>query len=347
MLNKQGIRELAYVVKVDEIKPIENYDRIVQAMIGGWSVVVGKDEFRVGDLGVFFEIDSKLPEVEPFNSMDFLVKKHYKIKTQKMCKGTVYSQGLLVPLSAFDNLGEVEEGTFLTEQLGVTYSSREDRKRKSSKEDKDAKYKRALAYHPHIAKKYGRFIMKHTWAKVLFYIIFGGASKRSGNDKKFPVGKFEGVTITDVERCENLTWVLQDKTPYIVTEKCDGSSATYILARTHKIRKPFEYYVCSRKVRMLDKEQETFFGDYNPYWDVSDKYDIYIKLKHYLDNHPNCEWVCWQGEICSPKIQGNPHHLEDIHFYCFHWTDSENGRMDIRNAYELWKEYEMEIAPKR
>ena len=124
MLNKQGIRELAYVVKVDEIKPIENYDRIVQAMIGGWSVVVGKDEFQVGDLGVFFEIDSKLPSVEPFNSMDFLVKKHYKIKTQKMCKGTVYSQGLLVPLSEFDNLGEVEEGTFLTEQLGVTYSSR-------------------------------------------------------------------------------------------------------------------------------------------------------------------------------------------------------------------------------
>jgi len=342
MLNKNGVRELAYVAKVVDITPM-NADRLECVHIGGWHCVVGKGEFKVGDLGVFFEIDSLLPNIEPFSSMEFLVGKHFKIKTQKI-RGE-YSQGLFMPLNAFEGLEDVKEGDFLTERLGVTYATVEDRKRKSSKDDPLMKYKRALAFHPQIAKRYGKFIMKHGWSRVLFYLIFGGKSKRNGNDKKFPVGVFEGVTITDQERVENMTWVLEDKTPYIVTEKCDGSSATYILARTNKVRKPFEYYVCSRRVRMLDKEQETFFGADNPYWDVEDKYDIYIKMKNYLDTHPNTKWVCWQGEICSPKIQGNPHHLKDIHFYCFHWTDSENGRLDIRDASEFWKKYEMEIVP--
>ena len=66
MLNKEGQRELAYIVKVDNITSM-NADRLECAHIGGWHCVVGKGEFQAGDLGIYFEIDSKVPEVEPFS----------------------------------------------------------------------------------------------------------------------------------------------------------------------------------------------------------------------------------------------------------------------------------------
>ena len=99
MLNKNNERELAYVVLVDKVTPIEGYDRVELAHVGGWTIVVGKGEFKRGDPAIYFEIDSKLPEVEPFTNMEFLVKKGYKVKTQRMCKSI--SQGLLMSASNF------------------------------------------------------------------------------------------------------------------------------------------------------------------------------------------------------------------------------------------------------
>ena len=49
MLNKDGQRELAYIVSIDEIKPIPNYDRVEYARV--WRMVgyCKKDQFKVGD----------------------------------------------------------------------------------------------------------------------------------------------------------------------------------------------------------------------------------------------------------------------------------------------------------
>ena len=128
MLNKDGQRELCYIVKVGAIEPIEGYDRVEKAHVGGWTVLVKKGQFKEGDLGIYFEIDSKVPETEAF---EFLASKHFKIKTQKFCKGTVISQGLLMGFEDLvekftfcnyvchykDTEVEVAEGHFLTEYL--------------------------------------------------------------------------------------------------------------------------------------------------------------------------------------------------------------------------------------
>ena len=98
MLNSQGIRELAYVVKIDNILPIEGADRVELACVGGWRIMVKKNQFKVGDYAIYFEIDSKVPEEEPFM---FLAPKHFKVKTQKYFKGTVLSQGLLMSFDDF------------------------------------------------------------------------------------------------------------------------------------------------------------------------------------------------------------------------------------------------------
>lgn len=58
MLNSRQERELAYLVRIDDITPIDGYDRVELAHVAGWTVVVGKDELFSGDLAIYFEIDS-------------------------------------------------------------------------------------------------------------------------------------------------------------------------------------------------------------------------------------------------------------------------------------------------
>jgi RNA ligase (TIGR02306 family) len=58
-------RKLATVRTIDDITPIPGADRIVTAHIGGWSVVVSRDYFTIGDKCVYFEPDSMLPLNNP------------------------------------------------------------------------------------------------------------------------------------------------------------------------------------------------------------------------------------------------------------------------------------------
>ena len=142
MLNANGQRELAYVVKIDEIKPIEGYDRVEYARVGGWWVIVKKDQFKVGDLAIYIEVDSKVPEAEPFM---FLEKRKFRVKTLKMCG--VISQGLLMHPNDFDWEALFDEGTgqweiidstgsflkvgdFVSNMLQIVYYEPEDNKRK-------------------------------------------------------------------------------------------------------------------------------------------------------------------------------------------------------------------------
>ena len=351
MLNpKTGERELCYVTVVDAVSPIEGYDRVELAHVGGWSIVVGKGEFHAGDPAIYFEIDSKLPEVAPFINMEFLAKKKYKIKTQKMCKSI--SQGLLMSAANFgwhiveggnyaivDNNGNYhrvdEESRFLTKQLGVTYNVAEDNARKASKPNPNAKYQSMINRHPWMYKNhFTRWMLKHNMGKKILFVFFG---KAADNQRGFPT-KFPFVHRTDEERIENMPWVLNDKEPWIVTTKIDGTSSTYIMERIKKNK--FEYYVCSRNVRMLKPTQESFHnekGDVNVYWQMSDKYHIEEALRDLLIKHPDWTYVCLQGETAGQNLQGNPHKFPDVRFFGFNLIDSKTGRWNSVDAAELMK----------
>ena len=64
MLNAEKQRELAYIVTVDDVQPIEGYDRIRYATVNGWHCVVGLD-INKGDKCVYFGIDSLLDKNNP------------------------------------------------------------------------------------------------------------------------------------------------------------------------------------------------------------------------------------------------------------------------------------------
>lgn len=329
-----GRRALAYVVTIDEIKPIEGYDRVEYARTNGWWVIIGKnDNLQVGDKCVYFEVDSKVnAEDERFA---FLEKRNYKIKTQNMCK--VISQGLLMPLSVFPEISDADVNTDVTETLKVTYAVEEDNARKG-KVDPDAKYKSMAARHQKIFKqKWARWLMRRSWGKKLMFMFFG---KKKDSPRTFPT-HFPFVHKTDEERCENIPWVLGYERPLIVTEKLDGTSSTYILER--KKQHKYEFYVLSRNVRQADEKQECYH-DHNIYWDMAFKYDIERHLKEYLENNPDCPYVCIQGESVG-SVQGNPLKLPEDDLYCFNFIDGRTGRTDSLTGKNIVEQWEMKWVP--
>lgn len=323
-------RALAYVVTIDEIKPIDGYDRVEYARTNGWWVIIGKqDNLQVGDKCVYFEVDSKVNAAD--ERFAFLEKRNYKIKTQKMCK--VISQGLLMPLSVFPEIGDVDVNTDVTDILKVTYAVEEDNARKNV--DPDAKYKSMAARKPNLFKKpWARWMMRRRWGRKIMFFFFG---KKKDNPRKFP----SFVSKTDEERVENQPWRIGDGKTYLATEKLDGTSCTYALER--KGRNKFEFYVCSRNVRQQDEKQECYH-DHNIYWDLAFKYDIEKHLKNFLNQLPSLKWVCIQGEGVG-SVQGNPLKLEEDDLYVFNFKDSFLGRWPSKDGKMQIEEWGMKWVP--
>ena len=308
-------RALAYIVTIDEIRPIEGYDRVEYARTNGWWVIVNKaDNLSVGDKCVYFEVDSKVNPLD--KRFAFLEKRDYRVKTIKMCK--VYSQGLLIPLSNFPELGNLDVNTDVTDALKITYYVPADNERKANSPDPNVKYKSMAARHHKVAKqRWFRWLMKRQWGRKLLFVFFG---KKKDNPKGWPT-HFPFIHKTDEERCENLPQMLGYPNPLIVTEKLDGTSTTFILERK---RRKFEFYVLSRNVRQKNEEQSCYH-DHNIYWDMAFKYDVENKLRDYLNAHSNLTYVCIQGESVG-SVQGNPLKLAEDDFYAFNFIDSEKGR---------------------
>ena len=87
-------RQLASIQKISKLRPIAGADFIVIADVLGWECIVKKDEFREGDLVVYFEVDSILPQRPEF---EFMRERKFRVKTIKLKKQI--SSGLVMPLS--------------------------------------------------------------------------------------------------------------------------------------------------------------------------------------------------------------------------------------------------------
>ena len=304
MENKE--RALAHVEKIEWIKPIEGADNIELIGVLGWVCVAKKGEFQTGDLAVYIEIDSKCPEND--ERFEFLANKKYKVKTMKLGKFKVISQGLALPLSLFPELDGKNIGDDVSKDLKITYSSEEDVKRKSNSIDPNAKFKSMAARHKNLAKKkWFRWLMKREWGKKLLFFFIG---KKRDNPKEFP----KWIVKTDETRIENAPFYLQNKNPWIKTEKLDGTSCTFAIDRQKKGKDKFEFIVCSRNVRQADKNQECYH-DSNIYWELADKYGIESVLtKLAIEN--NYDRVVLQGEGVG-DVQGNPYKFKENRLYVF------------------------------
>lgn len=122
------MRQMATVRRIDAIKPIPNADAIECAVIGGWRVVIKKGEYQPGDLAIYCEIDSWIPNpLAPFLSKkepkEYNGVKGERLRTVRL-RGQL-SQGLLLPLTVLQSDGSwvegvtIDDGTDVTDVLGI------------------------------------------------------------------------------------------------------------------------------------------------------------------------------------------------------------------------------------
>lgn len=364
MLNQNNERELCYIVSIDAIEPIIGSDNCEAAVVGGWKIMTRKNTFKVGDLAVYFEIDSKVPEKEPFM---FLQSKHFKVKTQKYTfggKGNFISQGLLMPLTDFPDLFEydivtgagwiytykakpnikkVEDAIVnihdgLTELLGVKYSVIEDNKRKSNSN----KYTKMVSRHQKLFRKNKlvKWLYQRKWGKELLFLFLGKKSDK----RTWP----DWVRKTDEERVQNLPQLFPgDNTEWIVTEKIDGSSTTFTMSGRGRRE---QYYVCSRNV-CFDKPEknEKLFYDTNIYEEMAEKYDIQNKLRQILEEHKDWDFITIQGETFGPSVQKRNYNLQEREFNAFNlvYGTKENSyiRMNSIDMKILLDKYQIPSVP--
>ena len=314
-------RALAYTAICGPITPIEGADNIELMAVNGWRVITKKGEFKEGDYCVYFEIDSKLPEAD---WSEFLASKHYKVKTMKLNKFKVISQGLALPLSTFDDIAE-EEGIDLTEILGVTYAVEEDNKRKAEITKYDKMKQRYIELFK--KNKLVKWLFKRTWGKKLLFIFLG--------KKKDTRGWPEWVVKTDEERCQNLPYLFPgDGTEWIVTEKIDGTSTTFTLKRSGRKK---GFYVCSRNV-VFDKPEKECYYETNVYLEMAEKYNIEAVLQEFLHDHKDLEFVTLQGETYGAGVQKRDYSLKDRDFMAFNLIFGyKNGEIERFNPMTMTK----------
>ena len=296
-------RKLAHIEQIDWIQPIEKKDRIVLAGVLGWSVIVQKADYAVGQKCVFCEIDSVFPEKPEF---EFLRSKNFRIKTMKM--GGVLSQGICFPMSILPP-GNYNIGDDVTELLGITqYEGTMDKENKENEET--GKGKKAI--------KYPKFLMRYEWFRKL--------TLPKKQQKGFP----EFVSKTDETRIQNAPFYLQLDTAYIATEKVDGQSGTFTLQKLPKKyfwnKTKYDFAVCSRNMRIWKK-------DHSSYWDVAEKYQMKEILKQLIGDN---EWVAIQGECVAPNVQKNKYHVNEAELYVFNliYPDGRMGSLEAKKKVE-------------
>jgi RNA ligase (TIGR02306 family) len=232
-------RQLATIREIAEIRPIEGADAIEAVRVDGWWVVAKKGEYSVGQLAVYLEIDSWVPDsIAPFltkpgqEPKEFEGVKGQRLRTVKL-RGQI-SQGLLLPLSVLaiqtdsgSYVGQWEgfEGHDVTERLGIL-----------------------------------------KWERPLPAQLAGMAK---GNFPSF-------IPKTDQPRVQNcgrqLDSFISDHT-WEITEKLDGSSMTVYVnhSQTDEEGAPC-HGVCSRNLDLK-------FDENNSFWQATLKERILEKIK--------------------------------------------------------------------
>jgi len=351
-------RKLVTVRTIDAIDDIPGADLIKVATVEGWKVVVKHDEFEVGDLCVFFEVDSYLPLSD--ERYAFLEKnaifwhgiKGARLKTIRLRKQL--SQGLALPLHDFPEIQAKIQATM--DASGMTDLS------------DGAAWIRELNFTGTIG------VMK--WEKVMSAQLAGQAK---GNFPSF-------LRKSDQERAQNMSReifgyedmlmpfditnipaealaAMQEKgdvvvtnnmmlmgvggpqwyrvrkaqasrdTRYEVSLKMDGSSMTAYVQLLNEV--PFEVKgVCSRNLDLKIESNET---------------NSFIKMAHPDILELIAEQggdIALQGELMGPGIQGNREGFEYDRFFIYNIFDIKSGefmtppeRLEwVRNANQVAKQ---------
>ena len=263
-------RKLATIAKILDIRPIPGADAIEVATVRGWSVVIRKGEFSVGDMCVYLEVDSFLPmkpEFEFLRKMSFKKMgdvEGFRLKTVRLRKQI--SQGLCLPLSVLPG--------YTTHEFNHLYSSDTTSSFLIIQEGMDVTADLGIVkYEPPIPAE------------------LAGVVK----------GPFPGfIPQTDEERIQNVPFILdrlKDVTCY-VSEKVDGASFTAFI-------NDGQFGICSRNLELAESETNTFWRVAR---EMKLEEKMRSKFSPRPD-FPGVN-ICLQGELLGEGVQKNKYKLK-------------------------------------
>ena len=309
-------RQLATIQTIKALIPIEGADRIEVAEVLGWKCVVKKNEFKVGDKIVYFEVDSLLPEMKQFEFLKERTglktilgedqKDHtgYRLRTIRL-RGQI-SQGLILSAKDF-GFEDRKEGDDVTKELGVI------------KYDKYImpinKSHRIPVIFPRWMPRFLGLFIKRIFPKLAIKMW-------SRQMKGFP----SFIPKTDEIRIQAVPKVLErwKDEKFYVTEKIDGSSITVF-------EKDKELNVCSRSIWLPRDEN-------NQFWDAV--IPIESKLKGKLGS------IALQGELIGENIQGNKLKIKGRRIYFFNaYNYAKAEYLNYKDLEGLCAELGVDIVP--
>jgi hypothetical protein len=324
--NQNANRTLATLQKITDIQSIVNADKIELATVLGWQVVVKKDEFKVGDLVIYIETDSIVPEREEF---EFLRERKFRVRAIKL-RGII-SQGLIMPITILPSKIEIEklfEGCDVSNLLGITkYDPEGDKERKLLQERENFE-----------KNKIKKYLLRFPWYRRLIF-----KPKKS----RFP----NFIAKTDETRLQKIPGILEKykNEEFFVTEKLDGQSGTFcVIKKENKLAdffkfilgkklKGHEFIVCSRNLQLGKKDDSN-------YWKIAEKFEIEKKLVGLMKKY-GTKFVVLQGEIIGEGIQGNKYGTKGLDFYVFNLIINGENVIEENGIRGMLEEMGIKVVP--
>ena len=322
-------KPLAYIVKIKDIREIPGADRIELATVMDYTVVVKKGEYKPGDLGLYIEVDSLLPdgltdelrakytdikegremadatkeeietalktiqESSKYPYFEFLRDRKFKIKSMKLGKFGVISQGILFKPGEL-GITDAKAGKDYTLQFGITEIV-QDEEEAGLTGKKDNWLVRKLMRYSWYRNWRKRHNVSETWDPT--------------NPGKSDEENVQKVYTEMFKRYKDKKWVktekLEGQNITVFSEKVEPSLFDRIFHRNAENKR---IGVCSR-TRELNRN-----GNGKAFWNTV----LRLKLDEKIKNIPG-EWFC-RGEHVGPGIQNNIYKLPrtDIIFFDFY-----------------------------
>jgi hypothetical protein len=223
------------IVRLGEARMHTNADALELFDIGAYQVVTKKGEFKAGDLGVYVQPDSVIPQTSPFAfiweayvGLDGTVPEKRRRITVRKFRGE-WSEGLLLPVTAFDELvdstltrhfveSDFPEGTDVAELLGITHYD-PDAGKESAGDNETFKKQRS---------KYPRSL-KGWWYWLLHKLHIRRQGQLNGFDNEDGVD----MPVYDVDALKNYKDAFEPGEIVEVTEKIHGSNARFVFRDEH------------------------------------------------------------------------------------------------------------------
>lgn len=353
-------KPLAYTVKVGEIREIPNADKIEIATVMDYTVVVKKGEFKTGDLAIYVEVGSVLPDglahapelleklkrlrngeegaewseevrnaaietilqQSKWPQFEFLRDKKFKIKNWRLNKFGIVSQGILFKPEDL-NILSTKEGDDWTKKIGVKEMVEDEEEAGIAAAEEERKKK--LSW-------WKRKLCRWSFFRKLFI-----PKKISETwDPSFPEKSDE----ENVQKIYTKMFEAHKDELFVKTEKLEGQNLsifTEMVEKHHWFRKPTkekEVSVCSR-TRRLSRN-----GTGKKFWDTVLRLGYDQKVLA-LDG----EWW-FRGEHCGPGIQGNIYKLldTDVIFFDVYRKEKYEDRTDGIKIKTRWVKLPYEEA---